>query len=123
MRPLSADEVAEEEEVPLTAGPPCVAAALAIQAAMGDLAEVVRTCWPGIAEVVKKVRDRRKGRKVTIDFKVPPVFQERNACGQGVLAIAVFGLERDESATQPAPSHKLGSFCPTDFSRNTNYKL
>jgi hypothetical protein len=43
MRQLFADEVAEEEEVPLTAGLPCVAAALAIQAAMEGLAEVVRT--------------------------------------------------------------------------------
>lgn len=43
MRQLSADEVVEEEEVLLTAGLPCVAAALAIQAAMEGLAGFVRT--------------------------------------------------------------------------------
>lgn len=43
MRLLSADEVEEEEQVLLTVGLPRVAEALAIQAAMGDLVEVVRT--------------------------------------------------------------------------------
>jgi hypothetical protein len=43
MRLLSVDEAAEEEQVPPTVGLPRVAAALAIQAATGDLVEVVRT--------------------------------------------------------------------------------
>jgi hypothetical protein len=43
MHLLSVDEAAEEEQVPPPVGLPRVAGALAIQAAMGDLVEVVHT--------------------------------------------------------------------------------
>jgi hypothetical protein len=43
MHLLFEDEAAEEEQVLPTVGLPRVAEALAIQAAMGDLVEVVRT--------------------------------------------------------------------------------
>lgn len=56
IRSWSADGV--EEQVPLRV-PRQVAPALAIQAAMGDLGEVFRTWFPGIAVGVKDARQEK----------------------------------------------------------------